>query len=339
MATEDNVVHFDGRTTSGDTRAAKRGVGAMEQASDSDGDIPSKLAGMFAAQNVANAATAAKLQQDVLAGVQELVDKKIEKVQKQQNQLAEKVDGLEQDHLGLAAQVGELQAIQTKMADEFRLARRESIEREEVASDRFDRPASQEFIRISSRKVVSVEAVSGALAPWLADTCHFRGDEWKLIVGQVPGKQFVLKFLQVPLSNARMVSTAMSSLKDEEGVYRIFEATAADGSKNQLRIDRDENERSRTQRRMGAVLLKAIEKVGPKPVDLRIRRDHRKGMLSIFGGGDGICTMVPTSTQVTRDYFKWNNPALMELGLDKSALLDEALALLERPEDNIQWCL
>ena len=119
------VLHFDGRPP-------KRGVGAIEPASDSDGDIPSKLAEMFATQNTTIAETNAKLQADVLAGVIKMVDKRVSKVEHAHHELENKVDSLEGSHLGLAAEVGILKEAQAKFAADFRLARREAVEREEI---------------------------------------------------------------------------------------------------------------------------------------------------------------------------------------------------------------
>ena len=326
------VVHFDGRPS-------KRGVGAIDHGSDSDGDIPSKLAEMFAAQNTTIAETNAKLQADVSAGVTKLVEKRVSKVEHAHQELATKVDTLENSQLGLAAEVGILKEAQAKFAADFRVARREAVEREEIESDKFDRPPNPEFLRLSTQKVVSLAEVSKAFGPWLTDVCEFRPDEWKIVAGTPKGKGFNLKFLQVPLTNARMVGTCMSNLKDDEGEFRTFEAKVADGSTTSIRINRDENERGRTQRRMAAVALKAIKDLYPLAANVHIRRDNKKGKVSVFVGSEGICTMDPTSGEVGRGFFLWNNPRLAEEGFDKEAILDKALLLLERPEDNIQWCL
>ena len=94
-----DIVHFDGRPP-------KRGVGAIEQGSDSDGDIPSKLAEMFEAQNNTIAETNAKLQADVIANVKNLVDQRVSKVELAHQELVTKVDTLEHSQLGFAAELG-----------------------------------------------------------------------------------------------------------------------------------------------------------------------------------------------------------------------------------------
>ncbi len=59
----------------------------------------------------------------------------------------------------------------------------------------------------------------------------------------------------------------------------------------------------------------------------------------IFAGKLPICTMLPTSAEIVPTFYGWNNRAVAEHEIDKAAVLARAMALLERPEDNVQWSL
>ena len=59
-------------------------------------------------------------------------------------------------------------------------------------------------------------------------------------------------------ARARTVDKVISSLKLGIGKYLELYATAADESKVLLSIFKDENDKERTQRRMGAIAKKAI---------------------------------------------------------------------------------
>lgn len=124
-----------------------------------------------------------------------------------------------------------------------------------------------------------------------------------------------------------------------------------DGAEETFRVDRDENIKSRTQRRMSACLRKVLDDLLPasEPNELlqkilddkriHVRRDSKKGRNSLFLGGDGLCTMSPVSPNITRESFLWNLPTLETYEIDKTALLDAVMPMFDRPEDTIEWSL
>ena len=225
------------------------------------------------------------------------------------------------------------------MEKQYKLAKETSIQREHVLSDKFDRPPNLEILRISTRKAVTNAAISDAIAPWLSEHVGINAEEWKVVAGNPPGKGFYVHFLQVPHVNARYVDSAMSKLKDDAGTWREFMAKAPDASNNKLRVEKDENPRARTQRRMAAVMLKTLLDDNKELENVHIRRNPRKCMVSIFAGDLGVCTMEPTSAEVAKEFFLWNPEAIDKLVLDKEELLDKTMLLLGRPEERIEWCV
>jgi len=111
------------------------------------------------------------------------------------------------------------------------------------------------------------------------------------------------------------------------------------GAEHPLRVDRDENSKTRTQRKMAACLIKVVSERHPDFKDLHIRRDYKKGRVSLFVGSEGLCTMVPKSSEITRDAFFWDLETVKTLKVDREELITLTMPLFERPEDNIQWCL
>ena len=128
-----------------------------------------------------------------------------------------------------------------------------------MANDSFDRPANLEIVRASARQFVTVDAVRTSLTPWMHTTVDLDPESWKVVAGTPVGKGFAIKFLLSPIQNARAVNAAMGKLKDDEGEYRVFNAKAADGSEVKLRLDRDENNRARTMRRMAMSMVTALK--------------------------------------------------------------------------------
>ncbi len=47
--------------------------------------------------------------------------------------------------------------------------------------------------------------------------------------------------------------------------------------------------------------------------------------------------MVPTTEDVQASYFEWNYEALEELQVEKEAVLEKALQLLDNPDSDVQW--
>ena len=53
----------------------------------------------------------------------------------------------------------------------------------------------------------------------------------------------------------------------------------------------------------------------------------------------GISVFEPTSAEVEREFFLWNNEALPGLGIDKNILLDKVMQLMDRSDATVQWRL
>jgi hypothetical protein len=213
--------------------------------------------------------------------------------------------------------------------------------REEIESDIFDRPPIPNVLRLSTKRFLNKSAIEDAVKLWLVDVCEIEQTSWN-ITGKDSGKDFLICFNGSVLAGARLVNKAMGNLKDENDEYRKFTAKRMDGAEETFRVDRDENQKSRTQRRMAACLRKCIEESYPEGSvehKLHVRKDHKKGRNSIFLGGEGLCTMCPKSSTITRDAFLWNLPNVATLEIDKEALLDAVLPMFDRPEDNIEWSL
>ena len=88
----------------------------------------------------------------------------------------------------------------------------------------------------------------------------------------------------------------------------------------------------------GAVMVKALE-TNSTLAKIHIRRDNKRGRVTVFAGDDAIATCVPESVDVQAKYYLWNPEALTSLELDKAALVAKAMELIKRPEDSVQWCL
>ena len=233
------------------------------------------------------------------------------------------------------------------------MANQQSVTREQVQSDKFDRPANNEIVRVSSKKFVSCISVEEALAPWLGAVCGFEPGSFKISGGgRNGGRDFTIQFNLNPLANARRVDTCMSKLKDPEtGEFKEFKAKLVGGGEETIRIDRDENSRSRTQRRMGAVMLAVLKEAHPELDNLHTRKDYKKSRVSIFNGQTGLVSMFPVSPNIEAGSFLWNPEGVVDssegtvssddtrISISKSAIIKETLRKLERPEDRIQWSL
>ena len=292
----------------------------------------------FDVQNKTVAETCAASQQATMANVASNVDNKVNQVLAQVKHVDSKV---EQMHVVQSEQGVKIKALEqdmAKMSKQLELAGKNSLSREEIDSDQFDRPANVEILRISSKRFVNKSAVEEAFTPWLVDTCGIEAGMWK-ITGNDSGREFIIRFQSNLLANARLVKKAMGCLKNDQGEFHTFVAIRADKSKEYMRVDRDENNQTRTQRRMAACLIKVVKEIHPTVEEIHTRKDFKKGRVSVFVGGDGLCTMVPKSTTITRDAFMWNLPKVTELKFDREALIDRVMPMFERPEDNIEWCL
>ena len=286
---------------------------------------------LFDKQNQAVQETCAATQQATVQQVATIVDTKFEQAMQEIKRVDSRVDSQ-------GCQIKAMQEDMEKMAKQLEIARQSSISREEVVSDKFDRPPDLEIIRVSSRKFVNKAAVEKAITPWLVDICEIERGMFKF-TGAHSGRDFNIRFQSNQLANARMVDTAMGKLKDEDGAFRKFSAIMPSGAEHPLRVDRDENSKTRTQRKMAACLIKVVSERHPDFKDLHIRRDYKKGRVSLFVGSEGLCTMVPKSSEITRDAFFWDLETVKTLKVDREELITLTMPLFERPEDNIQWCL
>jgi len=249
-----------------------------------------------------------------------------------------RVDTLESSHNALGSKVETLEKNIETMQKQLVMAEQQAVSRDQIESDKFDRPPNNEVLRISSRKFVSKPAVEAAIEPWMASTCGFERGMWALGGGE-SGRNFTLRFHSTPLANARNVDKCIGSLKNDDGTFREFIAKRADATTEALRVDRDENPKSRTQRRMAACLLKVICNKHPGLPNVHTRKDNKKGRVSVFVDQEPICTMSPESPSIKMEDFLWNNDLVDEKKLDKQALIDEVLPMFMRPEDKVKWSL
>ena len=223
------------------------------------------------------------------------------------------------------------------MADQLAAGKKQSVERADLEADNFERPANFEVIRISSKKVLTINAVGIALAPWLKDSVGIDADAWKIVSSSSSGKHFVLKFNLLPIQNARLVHKAMGTIKNEDGSFRTFEAIAADHSTNKLLVARDENPKARTQRRMAACLKKTTMEKYPNLENVHYRRNPKLEKTTMYIGDTPLCTMAPNADTIVADFFLWDYEAISKFQLDKNIIIDNTLKLLDNPEESIQW--
>ena len=250
-----------------------------------------------------------------------------------------RVEALGSTQVEHGSKIKAMQEDMDKMAKQLEIATKSSMSRDDVVSDKFDRPSDLEIIRVSSKKYVNKAAMEKAITPWLVDICKIENGMFKF-TGADSGRDFTIRFQSNQLANARMVDSAMRKLKDDKGEFYKFSAIMPGGIGHPLRVDRDENPKSRTQRRMAACLIKVVsERHADIKADVHIRKDYKKGTVSIFVGNDGLCTMVPKSTEVTRDAFYWDLETVKTLKVNREELIDLTMPLFTRREDNIEWCL
>ncbi len=317
----------------------KRGVGAVSQAPLLEGDITEIMQKNFREQEQATSIMVSNLLSAHTASSQQtmsaIVERSEQRYREQQGINANVQGQLDHSRKRLDDLEGRIPQLEAALA----LANQTAVSREDVASLKFDRPPNLEILRVSAKKTVTQTAVADALHPWLQEVCRFSDEQWKIVPSVPPGRAFTLKFLSNPVSNADMVSRTMGCMRDDTGAFRKFSCNRPDGSSESLRIDRDESDKMRTQRRMAAVCAKAIGELAPSLEDVHTRKDHKMGRTTIFAGKLPICTMRPTSAEILPNFFAWNNPTVLEQGIDKPAILARAMALLERPEDTVQWSL
>ena len=311
-------------------------VVAIANGSDSDGEsILAKV------QRIADSQREefAKSQELVVSTITAHVDRKTAKLERGFLQHEERLGSVESKQTQFEARQAALEAKQEEFSRQLLLAQKAGVEREDLAGDAFDRPANLEVIRVSTRQFVTLDAVRTAITPWMGDTVAIDPESWKLVAGTPVGKGFVIKFLLSPIQNARAVNAAMGKLKNDEGEYLEFHARAADSSEVKLRLDRDENHRARTMRRMAMSMVTALKSQREDIPNIHFRRNQRKGMVSVFGDRTPIATMDPETPTIVEDSFKWNYLALANLEIDRPALVEKTLELLEDPTEAVEWRL
>jgi hypothetical protein len=281
-----------------------------------------------------NAAT----QQATLEQCAGVIDKHLKQVNGRVDQVEARVESLQTAHHEQGERLSKLEKTMDQVSQQLVLANKDTVTREDIDSDVFDRPAVPNVLRLSARRFINKSAVVEAISPWLIDVCQIDQERWK-ITGGDSGRDFLIKFQGSELVGARLVNQAMAKIKKDDGTFYKFSATRVDGNEETFRVDRDENAKSRTQRRMGACFLKAFKELHPTIEEIHTRKDHKKGRVSAFVGPEGLCTFEPKSSTVTRDAFLWNLLQVSEMAIDKEAIIAKVMPLFLRPEDNIEWCL
>ena len=139
-----------------------------------------------------------------------------------------------------------------------------------------------EKLRVSAKKFVTIDAIRTGLTPFMGDVVGIDPDAWKVAIEGGNGKRFAITFNFLPLANARLVNKAMGSLKLPDGSFRQFSALGPDDNPVELRLDRDENSKARTQRRMSAVVRKAIATIYPNRPNVHQRRNNKMDRVTIY---------------------------------------------------------
>ena len=159
-------------------------------------------------------------------------------------------------------------------------------------------------------------------------------DAWTL-VGSTTGKRFQVKFLQNPLSSARLVVECLAALKDENGIWKNIQVALVNHQTEKLHIGKDESPKTALQRTMAKCLQKAMGEFYGHIEEVH----YRPRKCSVFAGSVGVASMQPAAPNPDRNSFLWNATGVEKLGLDKERLIAKTLALLASPEDQIQWSL
>ena len=256
-------------------------------------------------------------------------------------QLGSRVQVLEEfshEQTGLNAkfekQIAELLARTAMLEEQLRIANKNMVSKLDVESNVFDRPPNLSILKVNANRYISKRAVEDALVPWLSEI-KIPQDQWELEGKSPQGKYFTVKFLLNPLSAARAAQDAIGNLRDSDGNWRTIEAKLFNNDKEKLHIGPDDNEKSRTKRRMAACVKKAIGELYPELPNVHFKPYKE----AIYSDKTGICFLNPSSKEVSKESFLWNNEALPELQICKPRLLEKILQLLERPASQIPWSL
>ena len=182
-----------------------------------------------------------------------------------------------------------------------------------------------EIVVISCKQFVTVEAIKSSLVSFLESTVGIDSDNWYITRVSPLGKKFYLKFIFLPLGNARIAEKVFANLRTPEGEWREFLAPLVDGSRQKIRLDRHENPKERAMRAMGAMAKRAVLAAKPDLEDVHHRRDRRLDTVILYassGRGIPLCSMVPERSDIEANYFKWNYEGLEELQLSRDDLIN-----------------
>lgn len=231
----------------------------------------------------------------------------------------------------------ELDELKTKtstLEDQLQIAKKSAITREDLKSIAFDRPANLEIIKVNAKSYVSKSSVEESLAIWLLGN-DIKPESYVLEGNEPQGKYFTVRFQVNPLANARMVDTALQSLKMSNGSRKDVTVTLPNKRVEKLHIGGDENDLSRTKRRMATCLKKALLAIDPELQNVHYKQYQDQ----VYVDDVKLCLVAPKSTNVQRTEFWWNLQALPKLHLEKEALLDKVWTFLHKPEEDVQWSL
>jgi len=298
----------------------------------SDDDIQSLLKEHTAAHEAAN--------HKLLADVAVLVDKKTAKLERTQLQHAERLGSLEDKQSLLEKRQDDQSRLVEQLSNQLQTARRQTISRQDVVDDRFDAPPNVEVVVVSCKQFVTIEAVKGAIAKFMGETVGIDEDMWELVRAVPAGKRFLIKFNNLPLGNARLAEKVFTSLRDSNGVWREFFVSSADNAQHQIRLDRHENPKERTQRIMGAMVKRAILTAHPTVANVHSRKDRKLDTVLVYAGpgkGTPICSMVPESSDIEQKFFHWNYEGIEDLELNKEAIVTAIGKDQRRDLDNITF--
>ena len=205
-----------------------------------------------------------------VATVQHNVDTRLGNLSERISDVEHRAEVLQAATHGNTVAIAQLNVRQAELERQLLIANQTSVTRQEVDSNISDRPANPEIIRINARRYVTKLSVREAIEPWLHEV-GIKSDQYSL-VGHAPnGKQFTIKFPLNPLSSARLAREALDGLRDEDGIWKKFQAKLVNGSLEQINIGGDENNKTRTIRRMSKAFKTAMGELHAEVEDVHYR--------------------------------------------------------------------
>jgi len=176
----------------------------------------------------------------------------------------------------------------------------------------------------SREQFVTIEVVKGAIANFIVETVGIDEDMWVLACSVPAGKRFSIKFNNLPLGDARLAEKVFASLRDPTGEWRELFVSSADDARHQIRLDRHENPKERTQCIVGAMVKRATLSAHPTVEDVHSRKGSKLDTVLVYAGpgkGTPIRSMVPELTDIEQKFFHWNYEWIEDLGLNKEAIV------------------